>query len=117
MTDAQTIHDVTYDLLRSLGLTTVFGNPGSTEQTFLQRSPDDFTYVLALAGTVSARHGRRICRHCGPADTGNGVVRSVFGATRWLTVRTTAGPKAGLFQSSMGMDKETGPAGGCSALS
>ena len=33
MNDAQTVHDVTYDLLRSLGLTTVFGNPGSTEQT------------------------------------------------------------------------------------
>ena len=48
MADAQTVHDVTYDLLRSLGLTTVFGNPGSTEQTFLQRFPDDFTYVLGL---------------------------------------------------------------------
>lgn len=43
-----TVHSVTYDLLRSLGLTTVFGNPGSTEQTFLQDFPDDFTYVLAL---------------------------------------------------------------------
>jgi benzoylformate decarboxylase len=34
MGNAQTVHDVTYDLLRSLGLKTVFGNPGSTEQTF-----------------------------------------------------------------------------------
>jgi benzoylformate decarboxylase len=42
------VHDVTYDLLRSLGMTTVFGNPGSTEETFLQRFPDDFTYVLGL---------------------------------------------------------------------
>ena len=40
--------DVTYDLLRSLGLTTVFGNPGSTEETFLKNFPDDFTYVLGL---------------------------------------------------------------------
>jgi benzoylformate decarboxylase len=39
---------VTFDLLRSLGLTTVFGNPGSTEQPFLQEFPDDFRYVLAL---------------------------------------------------------------------
>jgi benzoylformate decarboxylase len=30
---------VTYDLPRSLKLTTVFGNPGSTEQTFLQEFP------------------------------------------------------------------------------
>lgn len=48
MSDITTVHDVTYDLLRSLGLTTVFGNPGSTEQTFLKDFPDDFTYVLGL---------------------------------------------------------------------
>jgi hypothetical protein len=27
-----TVHDATYNLLRKLGLTTIFGNPGSTEQ-------------------------------------------------------------------------------------
>ncbi len=48
MADDKTVHSVTYDPLRSLGLTTVFGNPGSTEQTFLQDFPDDFTYVLGL---------------------------------------------------------------------
>src|SRR6187551_3037711 len=48
MADKRTVQDVTYDLLRSLGLTTVFGNPGSTEETFLKNFPDDFTYVLGL---------------------------------------------------------------------
>jgi|HubBroStandDraft_3_1064219.scaffolds.fasta_scaffold00695_9 benzoylformate decarboxylase len=48
MADKKTVHAVTYDLLRSLGLTTVFGNPGSTEETFLKNFPDDFTYVLGL---------------------------------------------------------------------
>lgn len=48
MTGIKTVHEVTYDLLRELGLTTVFGNPGSTEQTFLKNFPDDFTYVLGL---------------------------------------------------------------------
>ncbi|MFI9756585.1 benzoylformate decarboxylase [Streptomyces sp. NPDC051963] len=48
MTENSTVRSVTYDLLRSLRLTTVFGNPGSTEQTFLQEFPDDFNYVLAL---------------------------------------------------------------------
>jgi benzoylformate decarboxylase len=48
MTDKKSVHEVTYDLLRTLGLTTVFGNPGSTEQTFLKNFPDDFTYVLGL---------------------------------------------------------------------
>ncbi|MGC9671317.1 benzoylformate decarboxylase [Planosporangium sp. 12N6] len=43
-----TVHDATYDLLRDLGMTTVFGNPGSTEEPFLARFPSDFTYVLAL---------------------------------------------------------------------
>ncbi len=48
MANAKTVHEVTYDLLRELGLTTVFGNPGSTEQTFLKNFPDDFTYILGL---------------------------------------------------------------------
>ncbi len=48
MTEKSTVRSVTYELLRSLRLTTVFGNPGSTEETFLQEFPDDFSYVLAL---------------------------------------------------------------------
>lgn len=43
-----TVREVTYDLLRSFGMTTIFGNPGSTEETFLHAFPDDFTYVLGL---------------------------------------------------------------------
>ncbi|GAC1501753.1 MAG: benzoylformate decarboxylase [Ktedonobacteraceae bacterium] len=43
-----TIREEAFDLLRALGLTTIFGNPGSTELPFLQHFPDDFTYVLAL---------------------------------------------------------------------
>jgi benzoylformate decarboxylase len=48
MSAQMSVHDATYDLLRRLGMTTVFGNPGSTEQTFLKDFPDDFTYILAL---------------------------------------------------------------------
>jgi len=48
MANKKTVHEVTYDLLRELELTTVFGNPGSTEQTFLKDFPDDFTYILGL---------------------------------------------------------------------
>ena len=44
----RTVKDVTYDLLRQLGLTTIVGNPGSTEETFLKNFPSDFRYVLAL---------------------------------------------------------------------
>src|ERR1700721_903172 len=48
MAEKSTARTVTYDLLRSLGLRTIFGNPGSTEETFLQEFPGDFSYVLAL---------------------------------------------------------------------
>ena len=34
--------------MRALGMTTVFGNPGSTELRFFKDAPDDFRYVLAL---------------------------------------------------------------------
>ena len=43
-----TLREETYRLMRELKLTTVFGNPGSTEETFLEKFPDDFTYVLGL---------------------------------------------------------------------
>jgi benzoylformate decarboxylase len=43
-----TVRDALYDVLRQLKLTTLFGNPGSTEETFLERMPADFRYVLGL---------------------------------------------------------------------
>src|SRR5689334_22321294 len=43
-----TVWAVTYDLLRALKLTTIFGNPGSTEQPFLKNFPPDFRYILGL---------------------------------------------------------------------
>jgi benzoylformate decarboxylase len=38
--------------MRGLGLTTVFGNPGTTEVPFLSDWPDDFRYVLGLQESV-----------------------------------------------------------------
>ena len=43
-----TIREATYDLLRSNGMHTVFGNPGSNELLFLKDFPEDFEYVLGL---------------------------------------------------------------------
>jgi benzoylformate decarboxylase len=42
------VRDATFALLRERGMTTVFGNPGSTELGFLRDFPADFRYVLAL---------------------------------------------------------------------
>ncbi len=42
-----------FDLLRARGITTVFGNPGSTELGFLADFPADFRYVLGLHEAVA----------------------------------------------------------------
>lgn len=54
-----TIRDVTFQLLRDLGMTTVFGNPGSTEETFLKNFPKDFRYIQTLheSSAVAAADG------------------------------------------------------------
>jgi benzoylformate decarboxylase len=43
-----TVREATFELLRAHGMTTIFGNPGSTELPMLAGFPDDFTYVLGL---------------------------------------------------------------------
>src|SRR5919202_5014098 len=42
------VRQATLGLLRDVGMTTVFGNPGSTELPFLNDWPNDFRYILAL---------------------------------------------------------------------
>ncbi|MFL5823756.1 MAG: benzoylformate decarboxylase [Solirubrobacteraceae bacterium] len=42
------VREATFDLLRAHGMTTIFGNPGSTELPMLAEFPEDFTYVLGL---------------------------------------------------------------------
>src|SRR5918999_1508696 len=48
-----TVRDATFELLRQRGMTTVFGNPGSTELPMLADFPDDFRYVLGLQEAVA----------------------------------------------------------------
>ncbi len=45
---AVSVRQAVMDLLRSLKMTTVFGNPGSTELPFLQEWPEDIRYILGL---------------------------------------------------------------------
>jgi len=47
-----TVREATLDLLRAHGMTTIFGNPGSTELPMLADFPDDFRYVLGLQELV-----------------------------------------------------------------
>jgi benzoylformate decarboxylase len=48
-----TVRTATLDLLRERGMTTIFGNPGSTELGLLRDFPGDFRYVLALHESVA----------------------------------------------------------------
>ncbi|MEJ0039772.1 MAG: benzoylformate decarboxylase [Gammaproteobacteria bacterium] len=48
-----TVREAVFDLLRSFGLTTVFGNPGSTELPMFRGFPADFRYVLALQESLA----------------------------------------------------------------
>ena len=61
-----TVREAFFEVARQLGLTTIFGNPGSTEEPFLKDFPTDFRYLLALqeapavamADAYSQRTGR-----------------------------------------------------------
>ncbi len=43
-----TVREATYGVLRDLGMTKIFGNPGSSELPFLKDMPPGFDYVLGL---------------------------------------------------------------------
>jgi benzoylformate decarboxylase len=43
-----TVREAAFELLRGRGMTTLFGNPGSTELPMLTEFPADFRYVLGL---------------------------------------------------------------------
>jgi benzoylformate decarboxylase len=49
----RTVREATLDLLRARGMTTLFGNPGSTELPMLGELPEDFRYVLGLHEAVA----------------------------------------------------------------
>src|SRR4051795_11124745 len=47
------VREASFELFRAHGMTTIFGNPGSTELPMLAEFPDDFTYVLGLQEAVA----------------------------------------------------------------
>jgi benzoylformate decarboxylase len=49
-----TVREATYEVLRDLGMTKIFGNPGSSELPFLKDMPKDFQYLLALHERAAA---------------------------------------------------------------
>lgn len=47
-----TVREAVFEFLRNRRMTTIFGNPGTTEVPFLAGLPSDFTYVLGLQESV-----------------------------------------------------------------
>src|SRR3954465_5932848 len=47
------VREATFDFFRRQGMTTIFGNPGSTELPMLSGFPDAFRYVLGLQEIVA----------------------------------------------------------------
>src|SRR4051795_4638840 len=47
------VREASFELFRKHGMTTIFGNPGSTELPMLAEFPDDFRYVLGLQEAVA----------------------------------------------------------------
>src|SRR6478672_518138 len=48
-----TVREASFELFRNRRMTTIFGNPGSTELPMLGPLPDDFRYVLGLQEAVA----------------------------------------------------------------
>src|SRR5919198_5238276 len=48
----RTIREAAFELFRARGMTTIFGNPGSTELPMLHDYPQDFRYILGLQEAV-----------------------------------------------------------------
>lgn len=50
--EGPTVRDAVMALLRHLGMTTLFGNPGSTELPLFRDLPQDFRYILGLQESI-----------------------------------------------------------------
>ena len=63
-------------------MTTIFGNPGSTELPMLADFPEDFTYVLGLQELVVVGMADGYAQASGPPDARQPAHRPRVSATR-----------------------------------
>jgi hypothetical protein len=74
-----TVREVVFDLFRSFGMPTIFGNPGSTELPMFRDLPADFRYVRQMelrAGTgrgCPSRHRTRLLHRDAAARKAAGI--------------------------------------------
>src|SRR6202048_317355 len=87
---AMTVRAAVLELLRAFGMTSIFGNPGSTELPLFRGFPKDFRYVLGLQeavvvgmadGYAQATHNAAFVNLHSAAGVGN-ALGSIFTAYR-----------------------------------
>jgi benzoylformate decarboxylase len=66
-----TVREAAFDLFRERGMTTMFGNPGSTELPMLAEFPSDFRYVLGLQEAVVVGMADGFAQASGQATVAN----------------------------------------------
>jgi len=95
-----TVREITYEILRKLGMTVIFGNPGSTELPFLRDMPSDFRYVLGLhersaagmaLGYAMARGKAAFVNLHSIASAGNGLSAIIDAAAGHVPLVVTTG--------------------------
>jgi benzoylformate decarboxylase len=95
-----TVREASYEVLRNLRMTTIFGNPGSTELPFLRDMPGDFRYVLglhersaagmALGYSMATRNAAFVNLHS-IASAGNGLSAIIDASYGHVPLVVTAG--------------------------
>jgi glyoxylate carboligase len=102
------VRDAFYEVLRSHGITTIFGNPGSNELPLLSDLPDDFRYILALQegaaigmadGYAQATGRPSLVNLHAAAGTGNAMGNLINTQTGHVPVVITSGQQAALHRA------------------
>ena len=83
-----TVREATFELLRARGMTTIFGNPGSTELPMLADFPDDFRYVLGLQEAVVVGMADGYAQASGGPSATSTSTPPPGSATRWARSST-----------------------------
>jgi benzoylformate decarboxylase len=95
-----TVREITYEVLRKLEMTVIFGNPGSTDLPFLRDMPADFRYVLGLhersaagmaLGFAMARGKAAFVNLHSIASAGNGLSAIIDAAAGHVPLVITTG--------------------------
>ena len=82
------VREASFELFRERGMTTIFGNPGSTELPMLAEFPDDFRYVLGLQEAVVVGMADGYAQASGRVGARQPAHRARAWATRWARSST-----------------------------